>query len=547
MKSEFIPKLFTCIPFYNRETFKKDLIAGLTIGIVSIPLAIAFAIASGSTPERGLITAIVAGFLISALGGSRVQIGGPTGAFVVLIYDIIQRRGYEGLAVATLIAAVLLVLFGVLRLGKWIKYVPHPLVTGFTTGLALIIFSAQIKDFLGFTPSCCAPDFIAKWTYYIQALPTTHLPTLFLGLGSLLFIILIRHYFPKWPWGVLVIGIATCGVYLFHLDVATVHSKFGTLPHLFTSLSWPQLSTVSGHLPALFIDGLAIALLGGIESLLCAVIADGMIGGRHRSNCELIGQGIANFASIICGGIPATGAIARTATNIKAGAQTPIAGMIHAVTVLIFVAFFASAVGHIPLATLSAVLIMVAWNMSEISHFLYLLRAPYADVTILLSGFILTVFVDITSAITFGMILASLIFMKKMSAHTHATSELDQSESAPQVPPDVEVYAIQGPFFFGTADLLQDILSTIQHPPRLFILRLGKALFIDTSALCALKEFHKRCSQKGTRLLLSDVHGQVKKDLDRLHLTSLMGKENIFPTLADALAIATAPKETASS
>lgn len=537
MKTELTPKLFLCMRSYTKETFRSDLIAGLTIGIISIPLAIAFAIASGTTPEKGLITAIIAGFLISALGGSRVQIGGPTGAFVVLIYDIMQRRGYEGLALATLIGAGLLVLFGLMRLGKWIKYVPHPLVTGFTTGLALIIFSAQIKDFLGFTPSCCAPDFVGKWIYYIHALPTTHLPTLLLGAGSLLFIILIRRYFPKLPWGVIIIGLATCGTYLFPLDVATVHSKFGALPSLFSSPSWPQLSAAAGHMPELFIDGVAIALLGGIESLLCAVIADGMIGGRHRSNCELIGQGIANFASVIFGGIPATGAIARTATNIKAGAKTPVAGMIHAVTILVFVVCFAPAVGHIPLATLSAVLMMVAWNMSEIPHFLYLLRAPYGDVAILLTGFVLTVFVDITSAITFGMILASLIFMKKMSAHSQAKRELplNMAESSPQVPKDVEVYAIQGPFFFGTADLLQDVLSTIQKPPRLFILRLGKALFIDTSALCALKEFHTRCSQEGTRLILSEVHGQVKKDLERLHLVDLVGKENILPTLEEAL------------
>jgi SulP family sulfate permease len=538
MKAELTPKLFLCMHSYTRETFRSDLIAGLTIGIISIPLAIAFAIASGTTPEKGLITAIVAGFLISALGGSRVQIGGPTGAFVVLIYDIMQRRGYEGLALATLIAAGLLVLFGLMRLGKWIKYVPHPLVTGFTTGLALIIFSAQVKDFLGFAPSCCAPDFVGKWAYYIQALPTTHLPTLMLGAGSLLFIVLIRRYFPKLPWGVLVIGMATCGAYLFHLDVATVHSKFGALPGLFSAPSWPQFSAAAGHIPELFIDGVAIALLGGIESLLCAVIADGMIGGRHRSNCELIGQGIANFASVIFGGIPATGAIARTATNVKAGAKTPVAGMIHALTILVFVVCFAPAVGHIPLATLSAVLMMVAWNMSEIPHFLYLLRAPYGDVAILLTGFVLTVFVDITSAITFGMILASLIFMKKMSAHTQATRELslNMPEASPQVPKDVEVYAIQGPFFFGTADLLRDVLSTIQKPPRLFILRLGKALFIDTSALCALKEFHKRCSQEGTRLILSEVQGQVKKDLERLHLVDLVGKDNILATLEEALA-----------
>ncbi len=544
MYREFLPKSFLYLRSgYTRSTFKKDLLAGITIGIIALPLAIAFAIASGTTPERGLITAIIAGFLISALGGSRVQIGGPTGAFVVLIYDIIQRNGYEGLVLATLIGAILLILFGVFRLGTWIKYVPHPLVVGFTTGIAFIIFSSQIKEFFGLSQAGFSPDFLGKWSSYIQTFPSLHGPTCALGTATLLCIFLIRRYTPRIPWGITAIGLATACVYLFDLPVATLHSAFGELPHSIPLPSLPSFLIPEGKFVEIFMDAVAIALLGGIESLLSAVIGDGMMGGRHKSNCELVGQGIANIGSILFGGIPATGAIARTATNVKAGAQTPVAGMIHALTLLLIVLFFSPLVSHIPLSALAAVLIMIAWNMSELSHFIHLLKAPLGDVAILLTSFFLTLFVDITAAIVVGMILSSFLFMKRMSQFSKVQLSSAFHESKVEFHPDtrkylvkgVEIYEIQGPFFFGAADILKDLLVNIEPPPKVFILRLRQASFIDASGMCALKEFHEKCKKEKITLLLAEVEGHVKADLKKFGLTQLIGKKQIFPSLDLAL------------
>jgi SulP family sulfate permease len=400
MRSDLVPKLFTCLRSYDRQTWRSDLLAGITIGIISIPLAIAFAIASGATPERGLITACVAGFLISALGGSRVQIGGPTGAFVVLIYSILERSGYEGLALATLMAGGLLVLFGLLRLGKWMQYIPHTLIVGFTAGLGLLIFSSQIGEFFGLSLVSCPPAFVEKWSCYIAAFPSTQLPTVCVGLGSLLLIILIERYLPRIPWGIVTLGVATLLVYLFDIPVATVHNRFGELPQSVLQFSCPAWSFT----PQLAADALAIAFLCAIESLLCARISDRMMGGSHRANCELVGQGVANCASILCGGIPATAALARTATNVKAGAKTPLAGIIHALTILLFVLFFAPLIGCLPLSALSAVLIMVAWHMSDMPQVYRLLRTEPSAAPVLLTSLLATLLLDITSAILLGML-----------------------------------------------------------------------------------------------------------------------------------------------
>lgn len=411
---EFIPKSYHYLRNgYRFSTFKKDLLAGLTVGIIALPLSMAFAIASGVSPERGLYTAIVAGFLISLLGGSRVQIGGPTGAFVVIVYGIIQRTGYEGLCISTLIAAAILILLGALRVGSWIKYVPNPLITGFTTGIAVIIFSTQIKDFFGLSMGTPPADFVEKWAAYFKALPTFNPLTLSLAAGTLGVIVLIRRFAPQLPWGISAIVLATAICMLFQLPVETIQSRFGEIPRSLPIPSLPCLVIPAGKFKEIFIDGITIAFLGAIESLLSAVIGDRMISGRHRSNCELIAQGIANFGSVVFGGIPATGAIARTSANVKTGAQTPMAGMIHALVLFLILFCFAPIVSQIPLAALSAVLIMVAWNMSEMALFTRLLKGPQGDRLILLTAFLLTVFVDITVAISVGMILVGILFMKR--------------------------------------------------------------------------------------------------------------------------------------
>lgn len=459
---EFIPKSILYLRHgYSLETFKKDLIAGITVGIISLPLAMAFAIASGTTPDKGLFTAIIAGFLISALGGSRVQIGGPTGAFSVIIYGIIQQTGYEGLVASTLIAAAILVLLGIFRLGTWIKYVPHPLIMGFTTGLALLIFSSQIKDFFGLKMENPPVDFVDKWISYFQAFPTFDPLTLAIASGTLATILLIRRYQPKVPWGIAAIVLPTVVCWAFDLPTPTIQSKFGQIPHNLPIPHFPTISIPIGKLSEIFMNGFSIAFLGAIESLLCCVVADGMMGGRHKSNCELVGQGIANFASMLFGGLPATGAIARTAVNIKTGASSPVAGMLHAVTLLAILLFLAPIVSQIPLAGLAAILMVVAWNMSEVGHFIRLLKSPPGDVAILAAAFLLTVFVDITVAITFGMVLASFVFMKRMSGASktiplthmyrergHEFPERNDPDaiSKREVPEGVEVYEIQGPF-----------------------------------------------------------------------------------------------------
>jgi sulfate permease, SulP family len=410
---EFIPKSFGFFRSYRFSTFKKDLIAGVTVGIVALPLAMAFAIASGLEPARGLYTAIVAGFLISLLGGSRVQIGGPTGAFVVIVFDIVQRTGYQGLCVSTLIASVFLILLGFFRIGSFIKFVPHSLITGFTTGIAFLIFSTQIKDFLGLQMQSSPVSFIEKWTAYLHAFPTFDPITLALSLGTLALILLARKFIPSIPWAVMAIVFSTLVVTIFHLPVETILSRFGEIPNRLPLPSLPHLNI--GEWKECMTDAITIALLGGLESLLSAMIGDGMIGGKHRSNCELVAQGVANGVSILFGGIPATGAIARTATNVKTGAQTPMAGMIHAVTLFLIILCLSPVVSQIPLAALSAVLMMVAWNMSELPHFFQILKGPIGDRLVLVVSFSLTVFVDITVAVTVGMILASFMFMKQMS------------------------------------------------------------------------------------------------------------------------------------
>ncbi len=552
---EFIPKSYLYLRSgYKFSTFKKDLLAGITVGIIALPLAMAFAIASGVTPERGLYTAIIAGFLISALGGSRIQIGGPTGAFVVIVYGIIQRTGYEGLCVSMVIAAIVLVLLGIFRIGSWIKYVPHSLITGFTTGIAVIIFSTQIKDFFGLKMGTPPADFAAKWLSYFDAFSTFDPLTLSMSAGTLGVILLIRRLVPWLPWGITGIVLATALCMFFQLPIETIQSRFGEIPRSLPMPSLPSFLIPAEKFNEILIDGITIAFLGSIESLLSAVIGDGMIGGRHRSNCELIAQGAANFGSVLFGGIPATGAIARTATNIKTGAQTPMAGMIHAAVLFFILYYLAPVVSQIPLAALSAVLVMVSWNMSEANHFIRLLKAPYGDRIILLLAFFLTVFVDLTVAISVGMILASFLFMKRMSQISKAVSMSQMFPESPEsqvdfpekrdpddiskkiVPQGVEVYEIQGPFFFGAANMLRDLLNNFATTPKIFILRMRSIPMIDASGMYGLEEFYYQCKKKNIILFLSGVHGQTKQDLKKFGLIKIIGEQQIFSDIDAALA-----------
>ncbi len=549
---DFVPKSFLCLfrERYSFNIFRKDLQAGVTVGIVALPLAMAFAIASGVPPERGIFTAIVAGFLISLLGGSRVQIGGPTGAFVVIVYGIVMREGYGGLVAATLIAGVLLLIMGLCRMGTLIKYIPYPLVTGFTTGIAVIIFSSQIPDFFGLNVQGVSADFLLKWGAYYKALPSWN-PTAFgVAGGTLAMIVIIRRFIPQLPWGIGAIALSTLVCWGFDLQVDTIFSRFGEIPRTLPFPSFPELPASFAQWHRLIPDAVTIALLAGIESLLSAVVADGMMGGRHKSNCELVAQGCANLASCAFGGIPATGAIARTATNVKTGGRTPVAGMIHAVTLFLIILAFAPVVSKIPMPAMAAVLVMVAWNMSELDRFRHLLKAPVGDAAVLLTAFLLTVLVDLTVAVEVGMILAAFLFMKRTSdlGQVAAMSKwMEEGEgglaeekdpdaiSRKKVPPGVEVYEINGPFFFGIADSLQHVLPNMERPPKVFVLRMRKVPAIDATGLHALDDFCSKCASTGTVLVLSGVKESLASLLRKYGLEKRVGKENIFSEIDSAL------------
>lgn len=527
----FVPKLVTALrEGYGLADLRADAVAGLTVAIVALPLAMALAIASGAPPETGLVTAIVAGFLISALGGSRHQIGGPTGAFVVVVFNTIAAHGYDGLVLSTLMAGGLLVVFGLGRLGTFIKYVPHPVVTGFTAGIAVIIFTSQIKDLLGLALDDPPAAFLPKVAALADALPTVHAPTAAVALGALALILGLRRWKPALPVFLIAVVAASAVVALFGLPVDTIGSRFGALP---TTLPVPRLPEVSAdRLIELLPSAFTIAFLAGIESLLSAVVADGMTGRRHRSNCELVAQGVANIGSALVGGLPATGAIARTATNVRSGARTPVAGMLHAMFLLLFMLTLAPLAAFVPLASLAAVLVVVAWNMSEADRVLHLMKAPLGDRVVLLLTFALTVLVDLTVAIQVGVVLAAVLFMHRMATavevQTHARiiqqDEDDFGRPVPPVPPPgdlppgVEVYQISGPFFFGAAAKLGEVLDRIRKPPRVFILRLRLVPLMDATGAHALDDFIRRCEAAGTRVILSTVQPPVRRTLESLGL-----------------------------
>src|SRR5882672_7296598 len=497
--------------------WRSDLLAGLTVGIVALPLAMALGIASGASPNQGLVTAIIAGFLISLLGGSRVQIGGPTGAFVVIVAGVIATHGYSGLVLATLLAGILLIVAGYAGLGKLIRFVPMPVVTGFTAGIAVIIASSQVGDFLGLNAVRVPAEFIAKWSAYLHALPTFNPSALAVGAGTLALIMLLRRYAPQWPAYLIAIVLASVAVALFHLPVATVGERFPAMP---AGMPMPQLPTLSlalvqQVLPSAF----TIAFLAGLEALLSAVVADGMTGYSHRSGQELVGQGVANTASALFGGLPATGAIARTATNIRAGGRTPLAGICHAGFLLLFLVVAGKLIAYVPMAGLAAILLVVAWGMSEADRFHSLLRMDTGERALLLLTFGLTVFVDLTVAIGVGVTLASLLFMARMSETAGLLPDdlsVDDPAQRASLPRGVEVFRFAGPMFFGVAAEMLEALRRSGRTPKAIILRMDRVPYIDSTGATALESFFSQAHDNGTKIMLCDLRPQPGQFLEKL-------------------------------
>lgn len=546
--TEFKPKFWTVVlrarhytgTAYSRESFFKDLTAGLVVGVVALPLAIAFGIASGVKPEQGLFTAIIAGFLISLLSGSRVQIGGPTGAFIVIIYGVVSKFGYDGLAVATMMAGVFLVIMGFTRMGDIIKYIPRPVTVGFTSGIALIILSGQVADFLGLPIRNAPADFIHKWEAYAEVIDKFDPMTALVGAATVAVVIFWPRVSGRVPGAFVAVILTTAAVKIFELPLETIGSRFGTVS---AGLPMPTFPTVTvAKVKQLVSPAVSIALLAGIESLLSAVVADGMTGKRHRSNMELISQGVANIASPLFGGIPATGAIARTATNVRNGGNTPVAGIVHAVVLLLILIFFAKWAALIPLATLAGILVVVAYHMSEWQMFVKMLRSPKSDITVLIITFLLTVLVDLTVAIQVGVVLAAILFMRRMAEVTEAdymkSGESDEDErqgAGPVIPKDVIVYKINGPFFFGAAEKLKTTLSQMRIRPRAIIINMRQVPAMDSTGIYNLEEFHRRTAKEGTALIFAGLQDQPARVMENSGLLDLIGRESVRKNLKDAL------------
>lgn len=543
-----MPKLVTVLrEGYGFSDFRADFIAGLTVAIVALPLSMALAIASGTTPDKGLVTAVVAGFLISALGGSRFQIGGPTGAFVVVVFNVIAVHGYDGLVLASAMAGLMLIGAGLLRVGTFIKYIPEPVVTGFTAGIAVIIATSQIKDFLGLSLAHEPAEFLEKVTALAEALPSITPQTVAVAAGSLALIVFLRGKRPNWPGFLIAVVTASFLVWLFALPTDTIGSRFAGLEPSFALPAFPDVSME--RIVALFPSAFTIAFLAGVESLLSAMVADSMTGRRHRSNSELIAQGVANCASAAVGGLPATGAIARTATNIRAGARGPIAGMLHAVFLLGFMAVAWPITAYIPLASLAAVLLVVAWNMSEIDKFTHMMRAPFGDRAVLLITFALTVLVDLTVAIEVGVVFAAVLFMHRMSeavevqAHLHLVEE-DVSDTTPhefvpmqefELPPGVAASLIRGPFFFGVAMRLGETLDRIGATPKVLIVRMRAVPIIDATGVSALQTMIDRCERNGTKVIVTALQPQPERILGDM---GVLARITRAPDFATAIEIA---------
>ena len=539
------PKIFDTLKGYSRQQFNKDVLAGVIVGIVALPLAIAFAIASGVSPEKGLFTAVIAGFIVSAMGGSRVQIGGPTGAFIVIVYGIVQLHGVNGLIIATFMAGIMLIIMGLARLGSVIKFIPHPLITGFTSGIAILIFSSQIKDFFGLKMDAVPAEFLDKWKSYIENLGSINIYAAAIAAVTVAIILLWPKVTHKVPGSLIGILVTTIAMQWLDLPVETIGSKFGAIPSSFPMPVIPHVDFET--IKSLIQPAFTIALLGGIESLLSAVVSDGMIGGNHKSNVELIAQGTANIFSSIFGGIPATGAIARTATNVKNGGRTPVAGIVHAITLLLIMLFIGKWAALIPMATLAGILVVVAYNMSEWKSFVSVFKGPRSDVAVLLTTFLLTVIVDLTVAIEIGMVLAVFLFMRKMIKFSEVsafTKEIDNDGNGKDqdalgnfiIPAHVEVFEITGPLFFGAAYKFKDAMRFIEKPPKVLIIRMRKVPIIDATGIRTLEEVYKESKHRGTKLILSEVHSeQVMKELQKARLLFAIGKANVTNSFKEAL------------
>lgn len=538
IKDVFYPKFFSVLKKrYTKKQFTKDLFSGIIVGIVALPLAIAFAVASGVSPDKGIVTAIIAGFLISLLGGSRVQIGGPTGAFVIIISGIVAQYGLDGLMISTILAGVFMIMFGLLKLGSLLRFIPHPLIVGFTSGIALTIFSTQIKDALGLEIAEVPAEFIDKWTVYFQSLGTVNFWALGITVGTILISIGINRVTNKIPGSFVAIILVTAIVAIFDIPVTTIETLFGDIKGSF-ALNIPEVhwENFSHYVQ----PAITIALLGSIESLLSAVVADGMIGSHHRSNTELIGQGIANVITPLFGGIPATGAIARTATNIKNGGRTPIAGIVHAVTLLLIMLCLGNYAKLIPMSCLAGILIVVAYNMSEWRSFRSILRGSPYDIIILLVTFFLTVLVDLTVAIEVGIVLASLMFMKRMADNGEAIlkNDLDTNtmENYDDIPSGIEIYEISGPFFFGAAKHFSEVLKGRPDSTKILIIRMRHVPFMDETGERNFLEAIKSLKTDNKKIILSGVQPNVRKTLDKCRISSLIGKGNIHDNFDAALA-----------
>lgn len=541
----FRPQILDSLKGYNKEKFMADVMAGLIVGIVALPLAIAFGIASGVSPEKGLYTAIIAGFVISALGGSTVQIGGPTGAFIVVVYNIIEQFGFEGLVITTIMSGVMLILMGVLKLGVVIKYIPYPVIVGYMSGIAVTIFSTQIKDFFGLRVSNIPPDFLGKWALYLANFSTFDLITLGTGILSLLIIIFSHKISKKIPGSLLAVVFITILAFglrhFFGIDsVETIGDRFSfksTLPDI-EGVSF-NLRTINLLFPYAF----TLAILGSIESLISANVADGVTGEKNNSNMELVAQGIANIIAPLFGGIPATGALARTMTNVSNGGRTPVAGIVHATFLLLVVLFLGGLTQHIPMVCLAAILIVVSYNMSEWRSFLALLRNSKADVIVLVTTFLLTVIFDLTIAIEIGLLLAVFLFLKRIMEVTQIsviTDELNPTDNAANkdmltIPKEVEVYEIDGPFFFGIANKFEESMRIIGDKPLVRIIRMRKVPFIDSTGLHNLESLCVKSHSEDIEIILSGVRPNVREALQKFGFPLVLEEENICPNITIAL------------
>jgi SulP family sulfate permease len=542
MKKEFTPILFSLLKQgISKETFTKDLLSGLIVGIVALPLTIAFAIASGVSPEKGIITAIIAGIVISTFGGSRVQIGGPTGAFIVIVYGVIQLYGIDGLIIATFLAGFLMIGMGLLRLGNLLKFIPYSLIVGFTSGIALIIFSSQINDFFGLNIPDVPADFIAKWIVYLANFDNVNWYAISIAFATVITTIYFQKLVKKIPGSIIAILLSTIVVKVFNIPVDTIESNFGEIPN---QLSLPNIPNVNfDTIQKLIQPAFAIAILGSIESLLSAVVSDSMIGGKHRSNMELIAQGGANILSSIFGGIPATGAIARTATNVKNGGRTPIAGIVHALVLLAIMFLFAPYAKLIPLSCLAGILMVVAYHMSEWRQFKSILKGNRMDIIILLTTFFLTVIFDLIIAIEIGMVLSSFMFMKRMSESVHVENITPETkneenlfdEELIDIPKNVLLYEINGPLFFGAARQFQETVTNTDLQPKVIIIRMRYVPLIDATGYQSIKEIVKTFKARRIKVIISGIKESLRNDFEKNDMFSILEKQFVVQDIKEAI------------